>query len=116
MKLLPTLTLILAAALCTANLHAQATKPASPQPAQTKGNDTSAALTPGVVKKIDLANLRVTLQHGDIKNLGMPAMTMVFRVKDPAVLAPLKVGDKVHFHAEEADGALLLTRVAKDAP
>ena len=116
MKLIHTLTLALLAALCTPNLYAQTTKSASPPAAQAKGNEPSAALTPGIVKKIDLANQRITLQHGDIKNLGMPAMTMVFRVKDRSVLSTLKVGDKVRFHAEESDGALLLTRIEKDAP
>ncbi len=116
MKLPHPLAFALLAALCTPALNAQSTKPAPPQTAPAKSPELSAALTPGVVKKIDLAKRRVTLQHGDIKNLGMPAMTMEFRVKDPSLLSNLKLGDKLHFHAEEADGALLLTRVQKDAP
>ena len=116
MKLIHTLTLALLAALCTPNLYAQNTKVVSPQALQAKGHEHSADLTPGVVKKIDRANLKVTLQHGDITNLGMPAMTMVFRIQDKSALNRLKVGDKVRFRAEETDGALLVTRIEKDAP
>ena len=45
---------------------------------------------------------RQTLKHGEIKNLDMPAMTMVFQVKDVALLDKVKVGDKVKFKAEKA--------------
>ena len=48
---------------------------------------------------------QITLQHGEIKNLGMPPMTMVFQAKDPAMLAPFKVGDKVQFSADKVNGA-----------
>ena len=46
-------------------------------------------------------------QHGEIKNLEMPGMTMVFQVKDPTVLDTLKTGDKVKFRAEKAGGGLI---------
>jgi Cu(I)/Ag(I) efflux system protein CusF len=53
------------------------------------------------IRKIDLENKKITLKHGDIKNLDMPAMTMVFAVKDPALLDTVKAGDKVVFTAEK---------------
>ena len=62
-------------------------------------------LSEGVVKKIDTAKATVTLAHGPLKNLGMGAMTMTFAV-DKAVLAKLKVGDKVRFLAEEKNDVL----------
>ena len=40
----------------------------------------------------------------------MPAMTMVFRVKDPAMLDQLKAGDKINFLAEKRNGALTVMR------
>jgi len=63
------------------------------------------------VRKIDTENKKLTLKHGEIANLGMPAMTMVFRVKDPAMLDKLKTGDKVKFKAEQIDGAIVVTTI-----
>jgi Cu(I)/Ag(I) efflux system protein CusF len=68
----------------------------------------------GEVKKIDEAAGKVTLKHGPIKSLGMDeGMTMVFRVKDPAMLKQVKVGDKVQFEAENAGGAYTVTKMQK---
>jgi len=63
------------------------------------------------IRKIDLENKKVTLKHGEIKNLDMPGMTMVFQVKDPAMLAGVKAGDKVRFKAEKANGAIVVTDI-----
>lgn len=60
----------------------------------------------GEVRKIDLENKKITLKHGVITNLDMPGMTMVFQVKDPAILEKVKAGDKVKFTADEVNGAL----------
>lgn len=60
----------------------------------------------GEVKKIDMKAGKVTLSHGPLVNLDMPAMTMVMGVKDPAWLKQMKVGDKVRFVADNVDGAL----------
>jgi Cu(I)/Ag(I) efflux system protein CusF len=54
----------------------------------------------GEVRKIDHGQQKITLRHGDIPNLGMPPMTMVFRVSDPQGLLRVKVGDRVQFRAE----------------
>jgi Cu/Ag efflux protein CusF len=61
-------------------------------------------MTDGEVRKIDLAAGRITLRHGEIKNLDMPPMTMVFNVKDKALLDRLKTGDKVKFRAVQEAG------------
>jgi len=63
------------------------------------------AMTARLVKKIDRGAGKVTIRHGPIVNLGMPRMTMVFRVMDPAMLDRLKEGDKILFVAEKVDGA-----------
>jgi Cu/Ag efflux protein CusF len=68
-----------------------------------------AGMSEGEVRKVDNAVGKLTLQHGPLQNLDMPAMTMVFRVKDPAWLAQLKVGDRVRFIAERIDGNLTVT-------
>jgi Cu/Ag efflux protein CusF len=67
----------------------------------------------GEVTKIDKANNRVTLRHGEIKNLDMPPMTMNFRVRDGKVLDELAVGDRVRFTAEKIDGNYVLTGISK---
>ena len=63
------------------------------------------------VRKIDKDNKKITLKHGEIKNLEMPGMTMVFQVRDPAMLDKLKTGDKVRFTAEKAGGAIVVTSI-----
>tara|TARA_R110002020_G_scaffold192228_2_gene392284 strand:+ start:8825 stop:9109 length:285 start_codon:yes stop_codon:yes gene_type:complete len=62
--------------------------------------------TKGVVKKIDAEAKKVTLIHEELKNLGMPAMTMVFRIKDETLLAKLKQGANVEFVADRVEGKL----------
>ena len=77
------------------------------------GSATSASsdMTDGEVRKVDMDNKKITLRHGEIKNLGMPGMTMVFQVKDPAFLDKVKTGDKVRFTAEKMNGALTVTNI-----
>lgn len=72
---------------------------------------TSMPMTDGEVRKVDTETHKVTLRHGEIQNLGMPGMTMVFQVQDPAALNGLKAGDKVRFHAERLNGALVVTHI-----
>ncbi|MEB6639784.1 copper-binding protein [Aeromonas caviae] len=71
------------------------------------------AMTQGVISRIDAANGKVGIKHEAIANLKMPAMTMVFRVADPALLKDLKVGDAVRFHAENPAGKLTVTAIQK---
>jgi Cu/Ag efflux protein CusF len=66
-------------------------------------------LSDGLVKKIDKANRKVTLSHGPLPN-GMPAMTMVFRVKDAAWLDRMKEGQTIRFAAEDINGAMTMVR------
>lgn len=56
------------------------------------------------VRRVDAGAGAVTLRHGDIRNLDMPPMTMVFRTRDPKVLDGFKAGDKVRFTADRIDG------------
>lgn len=76
-----------------------------------KSSNTSTALAFGEVKKIDKETGKITIKHGPLANLDMPAMTMVFRVKDNAMLDQVKAGDKVGFVAEKVNGALTVTRI-----
>lgn len=69
----------------------------------------SADMADGEVRKIDKDAGKLTLKHGEIKNLDMPSMTMVFQVKEPALLDKVKVGDKVKFRAERAGSGYVVT-------
>lgn len=71
----------------------------------------ASAVTAGEVRKVDMETRKITLRHEEIRNLGMPQMTMVFQVKDPVLLGKVKVGDKVRFTAEKVDGAYILTDI-----
>ena len=68
----------------------------------------------GEIRKIDKAQSKITLKHGPIKNLDMPPMTMVFRVKDAKMLDAVAVGDKVKFAAEkDSGGNYVVTQLTK---
>lgn len=68
----------------------------------------------GEVRKIDEGAGKITLKHGAAKSLGMDEpMTMVYRVKDPAMLREVKVGDKVTFEAEEVASGYTVTKMQK---
>ena len=72
---------------------------------------TAALAVDGEVTKVDPENGKITLKHSPIENLGMPAMTMVFRAGDPAMTSQVKVGDKVKFEADRVDGAITVTKL-----
>jgi len=67
--------------------------------------------TDGEVRKVDLSTQKITLKHGEIKNLDMPPMSMVFQAKNPTLLEKLKAGDKVKFTAEQIGSALVVTDI-----
>jgi len=69
------------------------------------------ALADGEVRKVDKDAKKITIKHGPIQNLEMPAMTMVFQVKDPAMLEQVKQGDRVKFEAQKLGGAFTVTRI-----
>ena len=73
------------------------------------------AMVKGEVKKIDAGAGKITLTSGPIKSLDMDEdnMTMVFRVKDPAMLKQVKVGDKVQFEAGLVNGEIAVTSLQK---
>lgn len=69
------------------------------------------ALAEGEIRRIDKGTGKVTIKHGPIKILDMPAMTMVFQVRDPALLDQVKAGDKVNFVAEKIGGQYTVIRI-----
>ncbi|MDN4059170.1 copper-binding protein [Massilia sp. YIM B02769] len=116
MNALPKLTLsIVMAAASTVALAQESTHAGHGSHGAHAGHAASAPaeLIEGEVKKIDQDAEKITLRHGEIKNLNMPAMTMVLRVKDPAMLTQVKVGDKVRFAADRANGAVTIVQLEK---
>jgi len=70
-------------------------------------------LAEGEVRKVDLDARKVTLKHGEIKNLDMPPMTMTFNVKEATLLDKLQVGDRIRFRAEKQNGSYWLTVIER---
>ena len=109
LKLSPILALLLAfsgTAGATAEHHG-----APAAQAKLASAESSLPLIDGEVKKVDKDTGKLTIKHGPITNLGMPAMTMVFRVNDPALLDKVKNGDKIRFAADKVGGVLTVMRV-----
>lgn len=82
-------------------------------------NQTPAQALPtalGEVRKVDKGTGKISIRHGEIKNLDMPPMSMVFQVKDHALLDKVKAGDKVRFTADQINGdyTLMSIEVRKD--
>ncbi len=104
--------LILALALLTTPWLARADDAHHPPASQAAGATAKAVeFTEGEVRKLDEAAGKLTLKHEEIKHLDMPGMTMVFTVKDKALLTGLKVGDKVKFKVSNEGGKFTVTEL-----
>jgi Cu/Ag efflux protein CusF len=73
----------------------------------------ASANTSGEVRRIDTAAGKITIKHGAISNLDLPAMTLVFHVADPAMLQNVKPGDKVRFAADKINGQYTITALER---
>jgi Cu/Ag efflux protein CusF len=100
----------IAAALAAAStVHAQQAVDHAAHHAPSTTAAPAEPLSEGEVRKVDLAQRKVTLRHGPLVNLDMPGMTMVFTATDSKLLEGLKPGDKVKFTADKKDGAFVVT-------
>ena len=68
-------------------------------------------MSEGEIRKVDKGAAKLTIKHGELKNLDMPPMTMVFQVKDAGVLDKVKVGDKVRFVVQKSDTGFVVTDI-----
>ena len=73
----------------------------------------SADFSEGEVRKVNRETSKITIRHGPLQNLGMPPMTMVFQVRDPALLDRLQAGDKIRFRAEQSGAEFFVTEISK---
>lgn len=71
----------------------------------------SQELSEGEVTRWDARSQKVTLRHGELKNLAMPPMTMVFKLQEASLGSQIKVGEKVRFRAEQVNGAFVVTHL-----
>ena len=76
---------------------------------KTEQTTAAADMTDGEIRKVDKDAKKVTIKHAEIKSLDMPAMTMVFHVKDPAMLDRVQSGDKVKFKVIKTDSGYVVT-------
>jgi Cu(I)/Ag(I) efflux system protein CusF len=99
-----------------------ATGPALAQTAPHDSHTGASVATPanaysdGEVRKVDKAAKKITLKHGEIRNLDMTPMTMVFQVKDAALLEKVKAGDQVRFTADKVGGAYIVLSIEPVKP
>ena len=91
------------------HMHDEGHKQAAPAP----GAASTLPMVKGTVEGLDVANGKITLDHGAIPNLNMEGMTMPWRVQDPAMISTLKKGDKVQFSADRVNGSLMITKITK---
>jgi len=105
-------TIFIVAAALAAPVLAQQT--ANEHAAHSSSAAEKTAMSEGEVRKVDKDARKITLRHGPITNLGMPPMTMVFNVDDPALLDKVEAGDKVKFHAEKSGGAFVVRQLDKN--
>lgn len=73
------------------------------------------AMTDAIVKKVDRATGMVTLKHGALENVGMPAMTMAFKAKDSAMVKQVHEGDKVKVRVENVNGTMTIVKLDKQS-
>ena len=110
-------TFVTAAALISASVISFAAlaqpTPASAAMGQMKTDKSAPAsdMTDGEIRKVDKDTKKITIKHGEIKNLDMPGMTMLFQVKDPAMLDLVKAGDKVKFKVEKTATGIVVTDI-----
>lgn len=84
---------------------------ANAEPARTVEAQPAASLSEGEIRRLDPETGKLTIRHGEIRNLDMPPMTMVFIAKDKALLSGLKVGDRIRFVASNEGGKYLVTEI-----
>ena len=89
--------------------QAQGMSMSTPMKPATSAEKPAMPLVDAEVKKVDMDKGLIVLKHGDIPNLGMPAMTMGFDVADKKMLKGVKAGQKVKFQAEMVGGKATVT-------
>ncbi len=111
MKLIRHILTVAALGAAVSTFPSAALAQANPSGSSPATASAAAEMTEAEVRKVDKENKKITLKHGVIKNLDMPAMTMVFGVKEDAFLDKVQAGDKVRFKASGDGGKFTVTEI-----
>lgn len=65
----------------------------------------------GTVSQVRADQGKVKIRHGPIERLGMPAMTMVFKVQDPGMLEGLSRDSRIEFSVDNSSGGFVITKI-----
>ena len=71
-------------------------------------------MTDGEVRKIDKEAGKITIKHGEIKHMEMPGMTMVFLVREKALLDKVEVGQKIQFIVVQENGKMIVSDIKSE--
>lgn len=66
----------------------------------------------GEVRRIDAQAGKITIKHGAISELDLPAITLVYQI-DQTLLTDLQPGDKIKFTARRIDGNYVVVKISK---
>lgn len=104
---------LISALLVTLSFGAHATPDPQSEPSApaTEPATSISPMADGEIRKINKDAGKLTIRHGELGNLGMPPMTMVFLVNDPAMLEKVKVGDKIRFVADKVGGRFTVVKL-----
>jgi len=111
------LALLLGSGMAQAQTHDHAHGTPTATPGATAAATPTATASSGLpwaeaeIRRVDAAAGKLSLKHGEIKNLDMPPMTMVFQLQDKALLGKLKAGDRVRFTADKVNGSYTVTDI-----
>jgi Cu/Ag efflux protein CusF len=110
------LTALLCGALWSAGCATNPSSPPAPVPSSEAGSASPTASTApieahGTIKEVSKEKNEVVIQHGDIPEIKMKAMTMPYPVKSPDVLNGVKAGDKVDFFIDHSGGGIVIVRI-----
>lgn len=67
----------------------------------------------GEVRRIDAAAGKIAIKHGNIPDLKLTAMTLIYDI-NPSLLGGVKAGDKVDFTAKFENKKYIITKIKPD--
>ncbi len=67
----------------------------------------------GTVRDIRADAGKLKIEHGPIDRHGMPAMTMLFNIADPAMIEGLAKGDEIEFNVDMGASGFTITEIRR---
>lgn len=66
----------------------------------------------GEIRRIDAQAGKITIKHGAIASLDLPAITLVYQI-DQTLLTGFQPGDKIKFTARRVNGEYVVVQISK---